>query len=631
MRFGYHGKILKVNLTETSIQYDTPPDTFYRRFTGGSILAAATLLQDTAPGLDAFDPQNRLMFFPGILSGYDAPGLARFVICGKSPVTDGFAEARCEGPFAAALKKSGFDGLVIYGTSVHPVILVIEDGKPRLEDASALWGKTVSQCDEAIQQRYPGAHTAIIGPAGENRVRFANVVCDRCHQASRVGIGAIMGSKKIKAVVLVGGQLPPAADPNRIRQIGEWYAEAMKKNVLSMWQHDRPGFGVWIHTHGIDAALCVNNFQTSLCDYTDDFAPEKFAPYYQKESNCPSCPNNCIKCYATNPENAGSGGLHQEAIGALGPNIGNSSVAKIIDANTRCNELGMDPNSLGFTISFAQECVQKGLLDPGDLNMTFSSQVDLDHLIERIAYRQGLGDTLAEGAWRAAKIVGSGAETCAMTVKKNELTATECRSQTNLALGYATAACGPRYDICEHDWDFDVKVGWSHTLDLSRTIGIQERIPMEYLGLDKVRNYKALNTLWSAVDALGLCVFATAPTRIYSLEKMADLFAAITGFEVSSHEIMRLGEMKNNISRLYNIREGIGPECDTLPDRFFEREIDAGNLAGNKLDRESFHACVAFYYDMMGWDERGIPKKSTLYDLGLNALPIQNLIDSVCK
>lgn len=188
--------------------------------------------------------------------------------------------------------------------------------------------------------------------------------------------------------------------------------------------------------------------------------------------------------------------------------------------------------------------MQKGLLDPGDLNMTFSSQVDLDHLIERIAYRQGLGDTLAEGAWRAAKIVGSGAETCAMTVKKNELTATECRSQTNLALGYATAACGPRYDICEHDWDFDVKVGWSHTLDLSRTIGIQERIPMEYLGLDKVRNYKALNTLWSAVDALGLCVFATAPTRIYSLEKMADLFAAITGFEVSSHEIMRLGEMK---------------------------------------------------------------------------------------
>lgn len=229
MRFGYHGKILKVNLTETSIQCDTPPDTFYRRFTGGSILAAATLLQDTAPGLDAFDPQNRLMFFPGILSGYDAPGLARFVICGKSPVTDGFAEARCEGPFAAALKKSGFDGLVIYGTSVHPVILVIEDGKPRLEDASALWGKTVSQCDEAIQQRYPGAHTAIIGPAGENRVRFANVVCDRCHQASRVGIGAVMGSKKIKAVVLVGGQLPPAADPNRIRQIGEWYAEAMKK------------------------------------------------------------------------------------------------------------------------------------------------------------------------------------------------------------------------------------------------------------------------------------------------------------------------------------------------------------------------------------------------------------------
>lgn len=631
MRYGYHGRILQANLTEQTFQHTRPSDTFYRRFTGGSIVAAATLLEDTPPGLDAFDPRNRLMFFPGILSGFDAPGLARFVICGKSPTTGGFAEARCEGPFSVALKKTGFDGLVLYGACSKPSILVIKDGIPRLEDASELWGKTVSQCDAAVQKRYPGAHTAIIGPAGENWVRFANVVCDRCHQASRTGIGAVMGAKNLKAVVLLGGRLPPVADPEKIAEIGRWYQDAMEKNVLSMWQHDRPGFGVWIHTHGIDAALCVNNFQTSCCDYTNDYVPEKFAPYYQGESRCPSCPNSCIKCYARRVEDAASGGLHQEALGALGPNIGNSDVGKIIDANVQCNELGMDPDSLGFTISFAQECVQKGLLDPGDLNMTFSSQVDLDQLTRRIAYREGLGDLLAEGAWRASRIVGHGAESCAMTVKKNEMTATECRSQTNLALGYATAACGPRYDICEHDWDFDTHVGWEHTLNLSRTIGIVERVPMQYLGLDKVKNYKALNTLWAAVDALGMCMFATAPTRVYSLEKMAELFAAITGFEVSSYEIVRLGEMKNNLARLYNVREGFGPEDDTLPDRFFEQEIDAGKLAGNKLDREKFHQCIQFYYDMMGWDERGVPKKSTLFNLGVDTLPIQELIDSICQ
>lgn len=385
-----------------------------------------------------------------------------------------------------------------------------------------------------------------------------------------------------------------------------------------MWQYNRPGFGAWIHTHGIDAALGVNNYQTNECDYTDEFTPEKFAEFYKGEAPCSYCPNNCIKRYATDGDNERMGGLHQEALGSLGPNLGNSDLSKIIKANVLCNEYGLDPNSLGFTISFAQEAVQNNLLEAEGLNLKFSPEVDLEKLTIMIAKREGLGDLLAEGAALAAKKLGNNAEQHAMTVKGNEMVSTECRSQTNLALGYATAAVGPRYDICEHDWDFDTEVGWEHTMDYSRTLGILERIPMHYSGLKKVKDYKALNNLWSAVDALGMCIFSSAPTRVYSLEDISALFHHITGFETSSYEIMRFGELKNHLFRLYNYREGMKKEDDKLPDRFFENEINAGALKGKKLDREQFEQNIEFYYEMMGWDENGCPKKATLYDYGID-------------
>ncbi|MFA7018918.1 MAG: aldehyde ferredoxin oxidoreductase C-terminal domain-containing protein [Sphaerochaetaceae bacterium] len=618
MRYGYHGKSLYVDLTKRQFREEKQNENFYRRYPGGSVMATVKMLQETKQGLDAFDPESYLMFYSGIVSGMPAPGLARFVICGKSPSTGGIGEARCEGPFAVALKKTGFDGLIIHGACQTPSILVIEDGVGRLESAEDLWGKTIGECEKVLQKTYRGASHAIIGPAGENLVRFANVICDKNHQASRAGMGAVMGSKLLKAVVLLGGSLPAAYNPEELEKTNTWFVEKMQKNVLSMWQHDRPGFGAWIHTHGIDAALCVNNYQTSICEYTEEYTPEKFANFYRGEANCPFCPNNCIKRYATNGDDEMLGGLHQEALASLGPNLGNSDLEKIIKANVMCNEYGMDPNSLGFSISFAQECVQKGLLDGGGLNLSFSPEVDLVKIIEKIARRQGLGDLLAEGAYRAAKTIGKGADKFAMTVKKTEMTSTEPRSQTNLALGYATAAVGPRYDICEHDWDFDVNVGWEHSLEYCRTLGILDRIPMQYLGEDKVKDFKALNNLWAAVDALGMCLFATAPTRVYSLEDIAKLYHDITGFETSSYEIMRLGEMKNQVFRLYNYREGLGPEDDILPQRFFDNAIDAGTLKGNKLDKNKFQQIVRFYYSMMGWDENGRPNKATLYDLGLD-------------
>ncbi|NMB43260.1 MAG: hypothetical protein GX995_03920 [Clostridiales bacterium] len=620
MNKGYNGKILFMDLATKETKVEQYDDLFYRQYIGNGIMGAYFLLTKTKKDIDPLSEDNLLMFMSSVVSGHNAPGLARFTVCGKSPVTGGIGEARSEGPFAMALKKSGFDGIVLSGKCSQPSVLVIDNGNISLESAEDIWGSEIGQTTDILKERYPDSSVAAIGPAGENLVRFANIVSDYCHQASRSGMGAVMGSKNLKAVVLRGGSLPQVAYPREIEKLYPWFKEKMQKNVLSMWQHDEPGFGVWIHTHGIDASVGVNNYQSSQCDYLDNFKPEHFKDYYREVAECPGCPNDCIKRYSTDEKKTKVGGLHQEIIGSMGPNIGNSSAETVLDANVLCNELGMDPNSLGFVISFAQECAQKGLLEAADVNLSFSDEADSLKLTKMIAYREGLGDLLAEGSARAANKFGGDAYKYALTVKGNEMTPIEPRSQTNLALGFATAAVGPRYDICEHDWDFDTRVGWDHSLDYTRTIGIRERIPMDYLGKKKVHNFKMLSNLWSATDAMGICSFATAPTRVYSLEEMAGLVRAVTGWETSSYELMRIGEFRQHLYRMYNNREGIGSQQDTLPDRFFEEEINFGMHDGVKLDKETFHECIKLYYAMMGWDSEGEPTEDTIYDFGLEWL-----------
>jgi aldehyde:ferredoxin oxidoreductase len=620
MTKGYNGKILFMDLSTKEMKAEQPDELFFRQYIGQGIMAAYFLLTRTRKNIDPLSGDNLLMFMSSVVSGQEAPGLARFTVCAKSPVTGGIGEARSEGPFAQALKKSGYDGIVLNGICREPSILVIDDGHISLESAGDIWGKKVDEATTLLEERYPGCHAAVIGPAGENLVRFANIISDRCHEASRAGMGAVMGSKKLKAVVLRGGRLPEAADPKQLEAFYPWFEDKMHKNVLSMWQYDEPGFGVWIHTHGIDASVGVNNYQSATCNYLDNYKPEHFKPFYRGVAECPGCPNNCIKCYSSEESKGRSGGLHQEIGGAMGPNIGNPSAKVIVDANVLCNELGMDPDSLGYVISFAQECVQRGILEVQELDLSFTEKADSLKLAEMIACRKGIGDLLAEGSARAARRIGGEAPRYALTVKGHEMTPIEPRSQTNLALGFATASIGPRYEICEHDWDFDTRVGWAHTLNYCRTLGIRERVRMDYLGKKKVHNFKMLSELWSAADGLGICLFATAPTRVYSLEDMAGLVRCVTGWETSSYELMRIGELRLHLYRVYNNREGIGPEQDVLPERFFEEEIDFGMHKGIKLEKEKFMECIRLYYEMMGWNSKGEPTQATLYDFGLGWL-----------
>ncbi len=630
-RYGYHGAVLHIDLSAKRTWVETPDDKFWRIYGGGGLLATAYLLRDTPPGIDAFDPANLLILTSSVMAGHPYAGLARFTAAAKSPLTGGIGETRCEGPFGMALKRSGTDAIIIHGAASAPTYVLIEaaTGTVTFHDATTLWGQPVSATVDVLESAYgTTVHTAVIGPAGEQRVRYASIITDRTHQAARMGIGAVMGSKQLKAIVIRGENTPPVANPDACAALTARYASKMRTNSLTRWQLDPPGFSAWVHTHGIDAALCVRNYRDSAFEAAENYRPEQFMQHYRHDDDgaCPGCPNNCIKFFNPagdnnnsknkNNQTLGAGGIHQEITGTLGPNCGIADLDVVLQANLLCNELGLDPTSLGFTLSMAMECVERGLLDAP---LRFGDGAALLQMIDDIAHRRGLGNILAEGAKRAAQHIGGAAPQYALHVKGLEMVCFEPRTQTNLALGYAIAPIGPRYDICEHDWDFDTTVGWEHTLDSSRTLGIIERIPMNYLGPDKVRNFKALLTLWSAADALDMCIFAIAPTRIFTLDEMAQMLAAITGWDTSSYELMRFGERRLHLMRVYNLREGLTAADDTLPDRFFEDPIPTGQWAGIRLDRPKFAAAIQTFYRMMGWDDAGVPHPETLIDCHLDA------------
>jgi aldehyde:ferredoxin oxidoreductase len=618
--FGFTGRVLHVDLARREVHTESLPAETMRIYGGGSLLAARLLLQTSAPGADTMAGDGSIVFASSVVAGFPFVGLPRFSVCGRSPLTGGFGEARCEGSFANGLKKSGYDAIVFSGRAPDPVIVRIGDAGAEFADAKDLWGLETGAATAQLRQRFgTSAHTAVIGPAGEARVRYAAICADLHHQATASGMGAAMGAKQLKAVVLSGGLYPPVADPGLCAELTASYRARMALNPLTAWQKDPPGFSAWVELHGLDAGLCVENFSTADYSQARAYRPDAIMAHFVGTSPCPGCPNDCIKIMQ--PEDGGPGrGIHQPIMGALGPNIGIWDPAFVVRANLRCQELGLDPVSLGFTLSMAMECKRRGIGSDTVLDTVpeFGDSRGITQLIEDIGHRVGIGELLAEGSRRLGMALGDDAGDLAMQVKGQEMPPIEPRTQTNLALGYAVSPVGPRLDICEHDWDFDTEVGWPHTLDYSRAIGIGERIPMDELSVRKVRNYKALSALWSALDALNICIYAGPPTRALNLEDTARLVEGVTGWDMSTWELMRLGERRFHLLRVYNVREGMSAADDTLPQRFYTERVDSGRKAGAVLDRDLFEVVKQSYYQMMGWTAQGIPRYETLVDFQLD-------------
>jgi aldehyde:ferredoxin oxidoreductase len=487
----------------------------------------------------------------GPVAGVAGPGLARTTAIGLSPLSGGIGETRAEGPFAAGLRGAGVTGVVLHGRAPVPVVVVVSGGEARTEPCT-LWGLDTDAATDELHRIYGAdASVAVIGPAGEIGVKYASIVTCRDHPLSRLGFGAVLGHKRVKAIVCTGSDAPAVADPAALARIADGYANRMLTNELTAWQHGSPGFAVWQSEPGYAP---VANFADTRSRGGVDPAT---APPLERVAACPGCPTGCMKVYA-------GGALSQEALAALGPNIG---VDDPWTLHTRCVRAGVDPVSFAGTVaaagvpSSAVTQALKGLVNGHD------------------PYGLAIGAGRLAAAGRARRP--------AMTSKDVELPPFDPRVQPNLGLAYAVNPIGPRYDAVEHDLDFMPDGGMPWSFDEVRRLGVTVPRP---LGTLDPAGTAALMRLWSGLDALGVCLFASTPTRPLLLADVTDLVAAITG---AAPDVVALGAQRLTWQREINHRLGIGLDRDTLPDRFFTEPIAAGPYAGAVLDRVAFTEAIS--------------------------------------
>jgi aldehyde:ferredoxin oxidoreductase len=519
----------------------------------GGPIAALEVLRGSVTG--STEPADApLALVASTVAGVCGPGLARCAAVGLSPLSGAVAETRAEGPYAAGLRAAGVTGVMLHGRAAERVCVVVEAGRVRLEPAGQVWGLETGPATDALLARYGNdAAVAVIGPAGEHGIRYASIVTCRDHPLPRLGLGAVLGAKNVKAVVCLPGPDPvPVADPETLRRLAQWYEAALPGNSLTAWQHGEPGFGVWSAEPGYAP---VANFAD-----TGTRGGVGTSPALERVAACPGCPTDCIKVYA-------GAGLHQEALAMLGPNLG---LADPWALHARCLQLGLDPVSLGGTLAAA------GV-----------PAVDVPAVVERIAAG---GHPLGEGSARANPQT-------AMTSKGVELPPFDPRVQPNLGLAYAVAPIGPRYDIIEHDLDFDPEEGLPHSYPELRRLGAT--VPRLRGELDVIRTAQLLR-LWSGLDALGVCAFAATPTRPLTLDLVEDLVEAVTG---QRPDVLALGVERLRLQREINHQLGIGRDADTLPDRFFTEPVETGRYAGAVLDRAAFTTAVADLHQQLGFTE----------------------------
>ncbi|MGI6038491.1 MAG: aldehyde ferredoxin oxidoreductase family protein [Limnochordia bacterium] len=618
---GYTGRILRVNLTTGQIDIEQPDETIYRRYLGGGALATYYMLKELAPGIDPLGPENKLFFMISPIVGSPVAGASRFTVAGKSPLTGGFGESEAGGYWGPELKFAGFDGVIVEGQSEKPVYLWIHNGQAEIRDASHIWGKTTGEAEAMIREELGDKRIRVAqcGPAGENLVRYACVLNNCKHANGRTGMGAVMGSKKLRAIAVRGTDKPKFADPETVRAIGKWFADR--------WRDDDAAYGMhfWGTSRGIkglDAGgiLPTHNFVTGTFEKADEISGEAIVDQVLIDrEGCYACPIRCKRVVKVEePYNVDPfyGGPEYETVGSLGSLLDIGDLKPISKGNELCNKYGLDTISVGTTIAFAMECYENGLLtkeDTGGLELNFGNEEVMLQLLEMITRREGIGDLLADGVRIAAEKIGRGAEKYAMHVKGQELPMHEPRGKNSLALAYALSPTGADHMENPHDPGFAAP---GNMLDNVAALGLLEPLPSIDLSDKKVRQFFYLQQIWSLYNSICLCDFVATPTYPLSFEKIIELLNAATGWNTSLYELLKIGERANTLSRVYNVREGFTRADDTLPERLFE-PLASGALEGVAIDREEFDKALSTYYAMAGWDEEGVPTKAKLEELDI--------------
>ncbi len=627
---GTHGKILHVNLQDGQIKIERPPDDFYRLLVGGRAVVAYFLLRDLPAGVDPLGPENILIFAPGIMQGTNLPGSGRHGVGGKSPLTGALASSEAGGWWGHEFKRAGFDALVVHGRAESPVYLFIKDGQVEVRPAHHLWGEKTLPTQEAIRQELDDQMIRIaqIGPAGENRVLYASIMHDVNRAAGRNGLGALMGSKNLKAVAVRGTLKVPVTDRKPVTATAKWLGSNYKE--LAAWAAEGIGRGTqdslmnWSYMGG----LPVRNFGQPVFENPELLSGERNYEMFLKERDtCQACPITCKQVFENEDPNPYRklqpeyGGPEYEAMAAFGPNCGVEDNLAVSKANELANAYGLDAISTGASIGFVMECFENGLLtanDTGGLTYRWGDADLLVRSVEMIARCEGFGQVMAQGVARMARQFGSRAQEYALTVKDQELPMHEPRLKHALGVGYAVAPVGADHMMNVHDTDF-TRDGDSLQRVNSALPEDQAIAPLSntVLNEDKMRLF-AIELKWMHFqDCAVNCHFYP-----YRYEHLAQALSGVTGLPYSIQDILAVGARAQTLSRLFNLREGFTADDDQLPRRV-RKAFKEGPIGGVEISDESFEWARGRYYELMGWHpETGVPGKACLEDLQLGLLDL---------
>ena len=594
--FGWNGNFLKINLTKNKAYADSFDSNFAFNYLGGRGFAAKILWDCLKPGTDPLSPDNKLVFAAGPLTGFGLPNSGKLVVAARSPLTGGYGDGNIGTIAAVQMRKAGYDAVIIEGKAKTPVILHIKDNIAEFVDGEDFWGLDTFATEKRLKEHFEKSPGIIsIGPAGENLVKFATVVSQEGRSGGRPGMGAVMGSKNLKAVVFEGTGYLSAAHPKELKELSSAaYRELVTKPSYEFWK--RQGTMSTIEWSQENSVLPTLNFREGVFDEASEIGGHAMEKIKVSNRGCPQCNMTCGNVVKDSDRKESE--LDYENVAMLGSNIGLGNLGQVAALIRIADELGLDTISLGNVLGFTMEASERKLISDRVLWGKFK---DTKALVRDIAYRRELGSILAEGVKYVAAKVGHGSSGWAMHVKGLEISAYDCHAAPAMALSYGTSPIGAHH---KDAWI----IGWE--IEYGRDSYNEEKV---------TRLIETQRLRGGVFESLGLCRLPHFQLGL-ELEWYPKFLQATTGMELSWATLNKIADRSNNLIRAFWVRE-LGKnwrkEMDVPPLRWFMEPLTKGPLKGHRLDKDKYNDMLNKYYRKRGWDERGIPKKSTLKRVGL--------------
>ena len=611
---GYTGKILRINLTNQTSKEEKLPLEIAKNFIGGAGFGIKYLFDEVPAGADPLGPDNKLIFASGPFSGTTIPCASRMAVTAKSPLTGAVGMSLTGGYFPVELKFAGYDALIVEGKAEKPTYVWIKDGDVKFRSAKRVWGMKTTDCQQIIKNELndQNARIACIGPAGENLCKIACII-NELRAAGRKGLGAVMGSKNLKAIAIRGTGKLAIADKEKLKTARGEFMKAMKESPVLYPEFSKHGTPMVV-----DATCAMGIFPGKNFSATGEFAPsDKIGVEVQMTrdtgaEHCYGCPVGCsqLKLAKTGPY-AGTlaEGPEYETFFSFGGETGVDNIDAIIAADRLSDELGLDTISAGVAIGFAMELYEKGIIskkDTGGLELNFGNHEAMVALLRMMAYREGIGDLLADGTRAAAKKIGKGSEKYAMHVKGLELPAYDVRGAKAHGLNYATA-----YPGADHNRGYAFQEIFG--IPIPKAV---DRFAVE--GKGELTKWNQ-DTRAVTCDCATMCAFLLdMAVPAIATQSTANLMEAVTGLKFTAEQVYQVGERLNNLARAFNLREGFTRADDTLPERLMTEPLKAGASKGHFISKADLKQMLDEYYTARGWDvATGVPTREKLVELGL--------------